>query len=717
MAEPSLPGLAGSLVPGLLPGLEWAGYGILALPFLSFLINALWLGRKNAKASAWTATAIMGLTLGLAIHLALAYKTLVLSRPDAFPGGSAILWQHTWMTFGLGPESGSDLAARFGFLLDPISVMMVLVISFISFLVNLYSIGYMRDDKGAGRFFPLLAFFSFSMLGLVVSGNLAQTFFFWELVGAASYLLIGFWYTKPAAVAASKKAFVLTRLADAFFLMGLLVTGIVAGSFDFAVLNSPHAAAALNQTVGAGLFACNLLTLGTLGIYMGAWGKSAMFPFHVWLPDAMEGPTPVSSLIHSATMVVAGVFLTARLFPLFSAAEHTLRVVEFTGAFTAVFAAAIACTQTDLKRILAYSTLSQLGLMMFALGTGGEAYSASMFHVFTHAFFKCLLFLSAGVVIHAVHGNDVRDAAGATSGGLRKALPKTYWATMIAVLAIAGVFPFSGFFSKEEILHAAWANGRYGAFLAGLATSALTAFYMCRYFFLVFHGKRQASSGREANRSGHAGPAGARAAFSHADAGPDAHSIREGMLMTLPILILALPSALIGWLSRDFFLAQVRPWIGNANAAAHAVAGSHGAVALSGVHADHGPQGAPWLPVIATVLALSGVAFGWYWYALKQNRPGFPGRKAPALYGLMSDRFHIDAAWMFLAKRVGGKWIAAPADWVERRIVNGVFDRVTGILRRMASLQSLVHSGQIQLYIAVALVGLWLMAHFAGLGI
>jgi NADH-quinone oxidoreductase subunit L len=703
MAELALPGLTGPMVPAL----QWAGYGILALPLLSFLINALWLGRKSAKASAWTATALMGLTLGLAIHLALAYGNLVLAHPDAFPGRSAMLWQHTWMTFGL--ESGSDLAARFGFLLDPISVMMVLVISFISFLVNVYSIGYMRDDKGAGRFFPLLAFFSFSMLGLVVSGNLAQTFFFWELVGAASYLLIGFWYTKPSAVAASKKAFVLTRLADAFFLMGLLVTGIVAGSFDFARLNSPEAAAALNQTVGAGLFTCNLLTLGTLGIYMGAWGKSAMFPFHVWLPDAMEGPTPVSSLIHSATMVVAGVFLTARMFPLFSAAEHTLRVVEFTGAFTAVFAAAIACTQTDLKRILAFSTLSQLGLMMFALGTGGEAYSASMFHVFTHAFFKCLLFLSAGVVIHAVHGNDVRDVAGAAPGGLRKALPKTYWATLIAVLAIAGVFPFSGFFSKEEILHAAWANGRYGAFLAGLATSALTAFYMSRYFFLVFHAKAQ---GHSHEADAHAGEAHGAAAHGSGAA----HPIHESLLMALPILVLALPSALIGWLSKDFFLGQVKPWSGPSTEAGHAAASTHDAVSAAAAHATHASQGAPWLPVVATVLALAGVAISWYWYALKQNRPGFPGRKAPAWYGLVADKFHIDAVWMFLAKRVGGKWIAAPADWVERRIVNGAFDRVTGALRKLASVQSLVHSGQIQIYIAVALVGLWLMAHFAGLG-
>ncbi|MEO6097209.1 MAG: NADH-quinone oxidoreductase subunit L [Fibrobacteria bacterium] len=684
---------------GVLGLMGMIGYGILALPFLSFLVNGLWLGRKSAKASAWTATLLMAMTLILAVFLALYYRGQVLMHPDAHPDRSLMLWDHSWMSFAL--EPGTVLAAKFGFLLDPISMMMVLVISFISFLVNLYSIGYMKDDKGAGRFFPLLAFFSFTMLGLVVSSNLAQTFFFWELVGAASYLLIGFWYAKPSAVAASKKAFVLTRLADAFFLMGLLVTGIVAGGFDFARLNGPEAADSLNHTVGGGIFACNLLTLGTLGIYLGAWGKSAMFPFHVWLPDAMEGPTPVSSLIHSATMVVAGVYLTARLFPLFSAAEHTLRVVEFTGAFTAVFAAAIACAQTDLKRILAFSTLSQLGLMMFALGTGGEAYTASMFHIFTHAFFKCLLFLSAGVVIHAVHGNDVRDA-----GGLRKLLPRTYWSTLIAVLAIAGIFPFAGFFSKEEILHAAFASGRYGAFLAGLATSALTAFYMSRYFFLVFHGKRR----------GHAALATAPGAGASHDGRGQAESdssgpgpIHEGFLMTLPIVILAVPSALAGWLGKDFFRAQMRLWPLDSM--------GEGAAGLShGIHVAGGASGAEWLPIVATLLAVSGMAVSWYWYGMKNRGPGFPGRIAPAWYRVLANKFYVDEAYLFLAKRVAGRWIARPADWIERHIVNGAFDWVTGALRGIAFLQSLFHNGQIQVYIFVALTGLVVLALTAGLG-
>ena len=671
------------------------GYLILAFPFLSFLINGLWLGRKSAKASAWTATSLMGLTLALALALALRYHGAVLANAQAYPGRSALLWEHVWMPFAVAP--GSLLAAKFGFLADPISIMMVLVISFISFLVNVYSIGYMEDDPGAGRFFPILSFFSFTMLGLVVSSNLAQTFFFWELVGAASYLLIGFWYAKPSAVAASKKAFILTRLADAFFLMGLLVVGIATGSFDFLQLNGSGAAAALNHTVGAGLFACNLLTLGTLGIYMGAWGKSAMFPFHVWLPDAMEGPTPVSSLIHSATMVVAGVFLTARLFPLFSAAEHTLQVVAFTGAFTAVFAAAIACAQTDLKRILAFSTLSQLGLMMFSLGDGGHGYTASMFHIFTHAFFKCLLFLSAGVVIHAIHGNDVRDAAGAAPEGLRKALPRTYWATLIAVLAISGLWPLSGFFSKEEILHAAFATGHYGAFLAGLCTSGLTAFYMSRYFFLVFHAKAASAHAGAGGHGVHAVAGGGSASAQVVKAHD--HPIHEGFLTTLPILILAVPAALIGWFGKASFLSSVRP---PASAAEAVLESTHG--------------GAEWLPIVATVLALIGVAAGWYWYGLKRNGPGFPGRPAPVWYRILSRKFYIDEVYLFLAKGVGAKWIAAPIAWIERNIVNGAFDWATGAIQKLAFVQSLVQSGQVQVYIAVALLGLYLLARFAGLG-
>ncbi|MEO7424076.1 MAG: NADH-quinone oxidoreductase subunit L [Fibrobacteria bacterium] len=666
----------------------------------------------GARASAWVATALLGATFLLALCIAIGFWTRVTFNSDWNNPHIALIFSHTWMRFSADPASG--LSADFGFYLDAISVMMILVISFISFLVHLYSIGYMQGDPGAGRFFPLLAFFTFSMLGMVVSGNLLATFFFWELVGAASYLLIGFWYTKPAAVAASKKAFILTRFADAFFLMGLLVVGIHAGSFDFIRLNAPAAAAALNHSVGPGLLAVNLLTLGTVGIYLGAWGKSAMFPFHVWLPDAMEGPTPVSSLIHSATMVVAGVFLTARLLPLFSAAPHTLRIVESTGAFTAVLAAAIACTQTDLKRILAYSTLSQLGLMMLALGSGVPGFAASMFHIFTHAFFKCLLFLSAGVVIHAVHSNDVRAIASAAPDGLRKALPRTYWATLAAVLAIAGIWPLAGFFSKEEILQSAWEAGHYGAFLAGLCANALTAFYMSRYFFLVFHGTSHGRGGAHAGLSeggsevdGSHGMRVTQGAHGEGLQGP-----REGFLMTLPILILAVPSIFSGWIGKGVFPGLAPD--GNGQLVGHGSSGADISAQAGAFAAEHAR--AEWLPALATALALAGIAISWYWYGLKKNAPAFPGRAAPAWYRILSRNLYLDELYLFLAKKVGGKWVAGPVEWMERRIVNGTFDWVTAAVKRLAFAQSLLQSGQVQAYIAVALLGLYLVFHFTVTG-
>lgn len=659
--------------------LDQAAAGILLLPLLSFLINGLWLGRVSAKASGWTSVVLLGGTAALALVLAKGYFGEVLGRPDLFPGRTAVAWDFTWMSFALGgPESlraGMDVALRasVGFYLDPISVMMTVVVAVISFLVHLYSIGYMEGDPGAGRFFPTLSFFTFAMLGLVVSTNLIQTFFFWELVGVASYLLIGFWFTKPSAVAASKKAFVMTRFADAFFLMGVILTGWAAGSFGFLSLNSPAAAVALDRPLSFGLFSLNLLTLATMLLYAGAWGKSAMFPLHGWLPDAMEGPTPVSSLIHSATMVVAGVYLTARMFPLFAAAEGTLALVEVTGAFTALFAAVIACAQTDLKRILAFSTLSQLGLMMAALGTGagmgegagsasGLSYAASMFHVFTHAFFKCLLFLSAGVVIHAIHSNDIRDA-----GGLRKALPLTYGATAIAVLAIAGIPPFSGFFSKEEILGAAWAGGHHAAFFAALVTGGLTAFYMTRYFLLVFHGKR----GGVADGHGH-----------------DAKHGHEGWVMVLPILALAVPSAIAGWLARGTFVEKVVPGMAaTAGEAAHA---------------------ASWIPFLAIGLAVLGAGMAWMMYGRASRTVGY-GSDAPTWYRLIQNRFYVDDLYVWLARVAANRYVAAPSNAFERFFINGSFDALAWILKRFAGVVVRLQNGQVQVYMGLALIGLYVL--------
>ncbi len=343
-----------------------------------------------------------------------------------------------------------------GVLLDPISVMMLIVVTTVSFMVHIYSLGYMKGERGFERFFAFLSLFTFAMLGLVVATNIFQMYIFWELVGVSSFLLIGFYYTKPSAMKASNKAFIVTRFADLGFLIGILILSFNTKSFDFVTLTDPSGPA-FSQPTGAAFMGLSVMTWSMIFVYMGGVGKSAMFPFHIWLPDAMEGPTPVSALIHAATMVVAGVYLVARMFPVYAfAAPAALDVVAWVGAFSSLFAAVIACTQTDIKRILAFSTMSQIGYMMLGLGVSGYSghdglgFMASMFHLFTHAMFKALLFLGAGAIIHAVHSNYMTEM-----GGLRKYLPVTHITFLIACLTIAGVPPLSGFFSKDEILTAA----------------------------------------------------------------------------------------------------------------------------------------------------------------------------------------------------------------------------------------------------------------------
>jgi len=389
-----------------------------------------------------------------------------------------------WMNFT------DTLHIDMGVLIDPISVMMLVVVSTISLMVHIYSRGYMKGDEGYTRFFAFLSLFTFSMYGLVLATNLFQIYIFWELVGVSSFLLIGYYYTKPSAVAAAKKAFIVTRFADLGFLIGILIIGFYTGTYDFETLNNPEGAAILNWASGS-FMGLSILTWALILIFIGGAGKSAMFPLHIWLPDAMEGPTPVSALIHAATMVVAGVFLVARLFPMYYFVEDgfALKVVAFVGAFSSLFAAVIAITQTDIKRVLAFSTMSQLGYMMLALGVSGYdghegiGYMASMFHLFTHAMFKALLFLGAGSVIHAVHSNYLKDM-----GGLRKYMPVTNITFLIAALAIAGVPPFAGFWSKDEILAAAFEQNKL-IYFVGVFVAGLTAFYMFRIYFGIFWGK------------------------------------------------------------------------------------------------------------------------------------------------------------------------------------------------------------------------------------
>src|SRR5574344_410526 len=443
---------------------------ILLLPFLSFLVLGLAGMYMKSKVAGIIGTISLATVACLSYYTAFSYFTGARNAEGVYPTITA--WNFNWLPFS------SNLSIDFGFMIDPISVMMLVVISTVSLMVHIYSFGYMHGEKGFQRYYAFLSLFTMSMLGLVVATNIFQMYIFWELVGVSSYLLIGFYYTKPSAVAASKKAFIVTRFADLFFLIGILLLSFYSGTFSFVELNDPNGSV-LGQPITATFMGASVLSWAMILIFMGGAGKSAMMPFHIWLPDAMEGPTPVSALIHAATMVVAGVYLVARLFPLYAfGAPEVLTIISYIGAITALFAAVVACTQTDIKRVLAFSTISQIAYMITAMGVSGYGgheglgYMASMFHLFTHAFFKALLFLGSGAVIDAVQSNEMKDM-----GGLRKFLPITHLTFLIACLAIAGLPPFSGFFSKDEILVAAFEKNTliFGMlyFVAGL-----TAFYM-----------------------------------------------------------------------------------------------------------------------------------------------------------------------------------------------------------------------------------------------
>ena len=477
---------------------------ILAIPLFMFLLLGLFGKFMPHKVAGILGTAGMGVTLILAYTVAFSY--FFSGNPEFINESGerlqSLIFNVDWLQFT------DNLVIRLGFLLDPISAMMLVVITTISFMVHLYSNGYMRDhhgvwETGFQRFYAFLSLFSFSMLGLVVATNIFQMYIFWELVGASSYLLIGFYYTKHSAVSASKKAFIVTRFADLGFLIGILILSYYTGTFNFTELTSIpvegvsdvyQVSLGTAETV-KGVFASSaapvfmggsVLTWALVLIFMGGMGKSAMMPLHIWLPDAMEGPTPVSALIHAATMVVAGVYLVARLFPLYLMETAAMDIIVVVGAVTALYAAIVACVQVDIKRVLAFSTISQIAFMMVSLGVAtpdfhhGLGYMASMFHLFTHAMFKALLFLCAGALIHAIGSNDYTDMH-----GLRKYMPITHAAFLIGCLAIAGIIPFAGFFSKDEILTACLGNSTFWYIWMSLV-AGLTAFYMFRLYYLIF---------------------------------------------------------------------------------------------------------------------------------------------------------------------------------------------------------------------------------------
>lgn len=629
-------------------------YLILLFPLLSFVVNGLFLCRKSRKASAAFSVTMAGLAAAYAIALAVVFFFSMGANPT-------VAWQFRFL-----PVLG-DFYANIGLLLDPLSAMMLVVVTTIAFFVNIYSIGYMREDMSSGRFFALLSLFAFSMLGLVIATNILQMFVFWELVGVSSYMLIGFWYHKPSAVSASKQAFILTRFADSFFLFGMVLVSYAIKSFDFATINAVSLKALTDTTVNLGLFVVptsDALTFGAAMIFVGGWGKSAMFPMHIWLPNAMEGPTPVSSIIHSATMVVAGVYLVARLFPFFAGAGNTLELVMVVGAFTAIFAAVIACTQRDIKRILAYSTLSQLGYMMFALGASRLCdgsintlgYTASTFHIFTHAFFKCMLFLVAGSLIHQVHTNDL-DAM----GGLRKKMPFTYVATLIACLAIAGIPPFSGFFSKDEILMTAFQSGHVIVFAIGLLTSGLTAFYMFRLFFLAFHGKA---------RSEHT-----------------AHA-HEDFAMTLPIVCLAVPSLLSGILAKNLFATKFLPGTLPVATAGHLA------------HAE-------WIPLAAGGMAVLGILLAAVLYARPKANiaRALDSDNRSKLYKTIYRKFYFDEMYYAVVRQFIFRGVAASARFFEDYVIGSIVNICTATVKKAGALVREAECGYLPFYIGVMIVG------------
>ncbi len=635
------------------------GYLIFLLPLLTFVVNGLFLGKRSDKAAAAFAVICNGIASASAITLAVHYFSSGLAPKKI------VLFEHSFLSFS------ESLKANIGLLLDPLSIMMLVVVTFISVMVNIYSIGYMHGDRAKGRFFALLSLFSFSMLGLVAATNLFQMFVFWELVGVSSYLLIGFWYHKPSAVSASKQAFILTRFADSFFLLGIVLVSFVVGSFDFGTLNSLGLAAFKSSTVNLGLMtvsSADALIVGSVLIFTGGWGKSAMFPMHIWLPNAMEGPTPVSSIIHSATMVVAGVYLVARLFPFFAICGNTLTLIMWVGAFTMVFAAIIACTQKDIKRILAYSTLSQLGYMMFSLGAckmgsvvAVTGWTASTFHIFTHAFFKCSLFLIAGSLIHQVHTNDL-DAM----GGLRKKMPLTYICTLISVLAISGIPPFSGFFSKDEIIMAAFQGHHYVVMGLALFTSGLTTFYMFRMFFLAFHGAPRS----ESVKAGH---------------------VHEDKAMTLPIVILAIPALLSGILSKGFF-------------AEYFVPGKlHVPQLLKLEHAE-------WIPVVAVAIAVVALLLAWILYASPKAKiaKALDDTNRSGLYKVIYHKFYFDEMYYCVVRQfvIGG--IARVARLIQDVVIEGILAFVVWFVHKLGGLVRTAQAGYLPFYVGTLVVGILL---------
>ncbi len=617
---------------------------ILLLPFFSFLLLGVFGKWFSHKAAGLVGTVVLGVVAVMAYYTAFEYffqtpRTAEGVLPTLMP------YNFTWLPFFV-----KGLSFNMGIMLDPISVMMLIVITTVSLMVHIYSFGYMHGERGFQRYYAFLSLFTMSMLGLVVATNIFQMYMFWELVGVSSYLLIGFYYTSPAAIAASKKAFIVTRFADLFFLIGILIYGYYCHSFGFEFNQDGFAQGAM------------MLPTALFLMFIGGAGKSAMFPLHIWLPDAMEGPTPVSALIHAATMVVAGVFQIARLFPLWiEYAPGTLHIVAWVGAFTAFYAAAVACCQSDIKRVLAFSTISQIAFMMVALGvcteftTGHEhvgslGYMASMFHLFTHAMFKALLFLGAGCIIHAVHSNEM-----SAMGGLRKYMPITHITFLIACLAISGIPPFSGFFSKDEILTAAFAYMPAMGWIM-TAIAAMTAFYMFRLYYGIFWGTE--------NKALHA-----------------EHTPHEAPLtMTFPLMFLALVTCVAGFIPFGHFVSADGQ--------------------LYDIHLDWNVAGT------SIIIAVASIFLATYMYiGERQPQADALAEKFGKLHRWAYKRFYMDEVYQYITHRIIFAHVSKPIAWFDRHVIDGFFNFLAWGTNALSFRIRGLQSGSVQGYAYVFLLG------------
>ncbi|RDE35591.1 NADH-quinone oxidoreductase subunit L [Parageobacillus thermoglucosidasius] len=595
-------------------------------PLLSFFILLL-AGKKMKEASAY-----VGMLATFVSFLA-ACAVLV----DRI-GASTYKAEQVWLTAGRAKWT-------VGFEVTALNAWMLVVVSLVSFLVHMYAKGYMRGDERFSVFYAYLGLFTFAMLGLVLSPNLLQTYMFWELVGLGSFLLIGFYFYKEEAKAAAKKAFIMTRVGDVGFFIGMILLFSQVGSFEYEDIF---------KAVQDGTLSPALATLTAVLIFIGAVGKSGQFPLHTWLPDAMAGPTPVSALIHAATMVAAGVYLVAALFPLFEASAVAMRTVAVVGGFTAIFAASIALVQTDIKRVLAYSTVSQLGYMMLALGSGSDV--AAIFHLTTHAFFKALLFLAVGSVIHAVGTQDIEKM-----GGLWRKMPLTAAMFLVGALAISGVPFLSGFFSKDEILAAAWTHGYGGLFWIAVAASFFTAFYMFRLFFLVFGGKE-----RHDVKDVHESPA----------------------VMMLPMLVLAVLAVVSGYIHTPWFGTFLGDWLTDGGYA-------HEATPV-------------WIMIVAAIVSMLGIFLAWLMYGKRSLARDWLSSRVPFMYSMLWNKYYIDE---FYAWTVGCavNAISRLCYYADRFVIEGIASLIAAAVNTAASFGARVQNGQVQTYGAVVFIGLALL--------